>query len=368
MTIQYYGMLSLPHSWSCVSQNLILEMQKKGLKFICKSTNNTGNIPKEIETLPIDYPVKTDISLSYTIPPNLLKIDSKHMAVICNPDNTKLPPGWAKILNEKAHLILPSSNFARDTLKENGVNENKMIVVPHGYNPLEFHPDVPIVGLNDSTLDQKFRFLSVSAPHWRKGFDVLLSAYLEEFKIDQDVVLIIKTSPNSSETSGQPFHVDFNKLIAKLKKNYPYRWPELRFVTTRVENLGSLYRWAHVNVLATRAECFSLTMLEGAMVKCPSITTEYGGHLDFLNKDNSYLIDYTMKKCPKEGQYYQNAPDSYVGEPDKEHLKQLMRHVKNNYPEAQLKAEKCYQDNKHLTWENAGQQIIDLINQRGWKV
>ena len=366
--MQYYGMWSLPHSWSCVSNSLVIEMQKKGIQFICRSTNGTNKIPENIQTVPLDFPVKTETSLSYTIPPNLLKIDSKHMAVICNPDNTKLPSGWAKILNQKAHLVLPSSQFAFNTLKENGVNTERMIVVPHGYNPLEFYPDVPIAGNNDPSLDQKFKFLSVSAPHWRKGFDVLLSAYNEEFKNDQDVVLVIKSSGNSHETSGQPFHVDLNKLFSDLKKKYKHQWPDIRIITTRVDNLASLYRWANINVLASRAECFSLTVLEAAMVGCPSITTEYGGHLDFLNNSNSYLIDYSMKRCPKEGQYYQYAGDSYIGEPDKEHLKYLMRYTKDNYQEALQKGQKCYQDNKHLTWENAAQQIINLINERGWKV
>lgn len=367
MTILYYGMLGKPHSWSHVSQSLLLEFQKQGIEIICKSTNAPKGIPPSLKVMPSNAPIQTETSLSYTIAPNLKKFNAKHKVVIANNDNSALPPGWSNLLNTHAHLVLPSSQFAYDILKDNGVRPERLEIVPHGYHPHIFNPDVEPAGLQDESLDDKFKFLVVAAPHWRKRYDLLLPAFIEEFKGDKDVALIIKCSMNSHEKAAH-FHVNFDNLIKELHKTYKYEWPTIKIVTGRVESLAGLYKYADCTVLGSSAECFSLTMLESAMVKTPVITTEYGGHLDFLNHENSYLIDYVMRKCPREGQYHRFNPHSYVAEPNKEHFKELMRHVKDNYEEAKQKAELCYEQNKHLTWESAANQILALIRARGWQL
>ena len=368
MTIIYRGMLGKNHSWSTVSVNILLELQKKGLNFICQSTNDPSGIPEELRVIPLQLKLPpSEVSLSYTIPPNLVRIPAKHRIAIYNNDSSHLPSGWAKLLNEKAHLVLPSSQFAYDVLKDNGVTEDRMKIVPHGYDPEVFHPDVESSGINDSSLDDLFKFVMVAAPHKRKNHEGLMRAFIEEFKDDKDVALIIKTSHNSHESAAS-FHLNFDKLLAKLKKDYKYEWPKMVLVPKRIPSLAGLYKYCQAMVLPTKSECFSLTCLESAMCKLPIITTDYGGHLDYLNEDNSYLVDYVMEKMPIDEQYHTPHPNAYQALPLKDDLKRLMRHVKDNYSEAQQKAEKCYEDNKHLTWDYAAQMIYDLIEERGWKI
>lgn len=368
MILQYYGMLGKPHSWSEVSQSLLLEFQKKGIALHCRSTNKPDGVHPNLIPFLVqnNQSIQTDVSFSYTLPINLARITANHRIVIANHDNNTLPPGWANLFNTHAHLILPSSKFAYDILEQNGVKKEKMAIVPHGYDPSIFNPDVQPITLDNGVEDKRFKFLMVAAPHWRKGHDLMMKAYIEEFKNDEDVVLIVKTSMNSHEGPAH-FHVDLAKMKAGLEKTHKYKWPDMKLINYSVPSLAGLYKYADAVVLPSRSECFSLTVLEAAMVKTPVITTEYGGHLDFLNQENSYLIDHVMRKCPKEGQYHQFAPNSLIAEPSIEHLKQLMRHVKNNYQEAKQKAELCYEQNKHLTWENAATQIISLIKERGWK-
>jgi len=369
MILQYYGMLSSPHSWSAVSQSLLLEFQKQGIALRCKSTNGFGSIPPSLvpTCMNLNMPIKTEVSFSYTIPPNLIKIDAKHKIQIYNSDNDILPDGWASLMNSGAHLILPSSEFAKEIFLKNKVIEEKMVVVPHGYDPNLFNPNFP--KLNIPEIDNsKFKFLCVSAPHYRKGIDVLIKAYIEEFKGDEDVVLIIKSSMNSHEVNAH-FHVDIAQIAANLQKTHKYKWPEIKYINHRVESLASLYLLADAVVLSSRAECFSLTMLEASACQIPTITTDYGGHLDFLNHDNSYLIDYVMKACPKEGQYHQVKAGSLIAEPSHDDLKRLMRHVKNNPEEAKSKAMLAYsQVVDKYTWKSAADQILELIKEREWKL
>lgn len=361
-------MCAQPHSWALVAQSILIEFQKQGIELKIKSTNGINGLPPSLAScvVPFADPLETTTSFSYTLPTNLHKISATHKIQIYNYETTLLPPTYADIMNKEASLILPSSNFAKEIFIKNKVDPNKLVVVPHGYDPINFNNQIPISSINGVD-DNKFKFLCVAAPHWRKGIDVLFRAYIEEFKGCEDVVLVLKTSMNSNEGPSH-FHVDIKKLLEDLQNKYKFKWPEIRLITSRVPHLGSLYRWANVMVLPSRAECFSLTPLEAAACEVPIITTAYGGQLDFLNSKNSFLIDYKLVKAPKQMQYHHYQPNSMMAEPSIAHLRQLMKHVKNNYKDAQAKAKIAHQQTSHLTWQYVAKQILNLINERQWSL
>jgi len=379
MVINYRGMAGdgKNHSWGIVAVSTMLELAKLGCEFKIQSTNAAkGDIGplkffplyKEVAGRKVPYILpETDVGFAYTIPPNIRHINAKHRIVLANNDSSAVPPNWAKILNEQAHLVIPASTFAYDILKQAGVRPERMEIVPHGYDPEIFNPEVKLTGIGDNSLDDKFKFLCVAAPHKRKNIPGLLEAFIEEFKGNDDVALILKTSHNSHE-SNAPFHENLDKMIENLKKKYKYKWPKIVLVTKRVESLAGLYRYCDAMVLASRAECFSLTHLEAAMCKIPVVATDIGGQTDFLNQSNAYMVDYVMEKMPRDHQYHFYDPNAFHAKPLKDDLKRIMREISDNPEEAKAKAEKCYQDNKHLTWEHSAKLIIDLIKQRGWKI
>lgn len=374
-------MLSLPHSWAVVATAILNQLKGKGYKFSAISTNGATTVHSDLKSsliLPqqvktglaprfVLQPIPTDVSLSYTIPPNLRKIPAKHRIQIYNFETNIMPPNWSQQMNQHAHLILPSSTFSKEIFLENGVKESLMEVLPHGFHPEIYNPNIQAATIK-GVPDDKFKFLTVAISHWRKGYDLLLRAYVEEFKGDDSVVLIMKVGTDPLESKKVPCQVDVQKLIAELKTKYKYKWPEIRMISTRLDNLAKLYNAADVMVLPTRTECFSLTPLEASACKLPVITTNYGGHLDFLNESNSYLIDYKMRKAPREGQYWTFEPNAELAEPDLEHLKHLMRTVKNNYVEAKEKAELAYQVAQNYTWEKVVEDLLVMIKARGWNL
>ncbi len=370
--LQYYGILGMPHSWGVVAQFLLVELMRKGVQIKCISTNNlkgihTELVPAVIKKKQEALDLETNVSLSYTLPENLKKIKSKHKILLFNYETTIMPDGFADLMNQNADLILPSSNFSYNIFKENGVAEKKMRVLHHGFDRALFNPGFKPLIVNNID-PEKFKFLMVGLPHARKGHDILLKAYIEEFRHDEDVVLIIKTTMYSNEKKTH-VHVDFNKLFEDLNRKYNYKWPEIKIIDRKLDYLAELYTYADAMVLPTRSEGFSLTPLEAIACKLPVITTRYGGHLDFLNEENSYLIDYEIRKAPKEVQYHTYKPDALMAEPDIEHLKKLMRQVKNNYKEAKEKAETAFQQcSEKFTWENAALNILDMIKERGWEI
>jgi glycosyltransferase involved in cell wall biosynthesis len=266
-------------------------------------------------------------------------------------------------MNKYASLVLPSSEFSREIFEANGVDPAKMYVLPHGFDPNVYNPSIAAATIKG--LDQnKFKFLTVAISHWRKGYDLLLQAYIEEFKNDDSVVLIIKTGRDANE-KPMPVHVDLQQIISGLRTTHNYKWPEIRLIETRFDNLARLYNACDAVVLPTRTECFSLTVLEAAACNRPIITTNYGGHLDFLNANNSWLIDYSMRQAPEAGQYWDFNPAAQCAEPSVEHLKHLMRTVKNNYTEAQNKAQLAYEQvTQKFTWKQVVDNLIKEANAR----
>lgn len=378
MSLQYYGILSLPHSWAVVATEIMVQLQATGRQFHCTSTNGFASIDPRLKSTIIHpqqqmvgserriilQPPPSTTSLSYTIPQNLTRIPAKQKMLIYNYETTILPQGWAEQMNAHASLILPSSEFSKRIFAANGVDASKMFTLHHGFDPSIYNPTIApitIKGLDNS----KFKFLTVAISHWRKGYDVLLQAYIEEFKNDDSVVLIIKSGRDPHE-KPMPVHINIHDIIKQLRTTHNYKWPEIRLIEARFDNLARLYNACDAIVLPTRTECFSLTVLEAAACNRPIITTNYGGHLDFLNPSNSSLIDYTMRYAPNAGQYWNFNPNAECAEPDIEHLKQLMRTVKNNYQEAQLKATKAHNEVvSKYTWTHVVQTLITEAQRRG---
>lgn len=375
----YFGLLSMPHSWSVVSAHILKELKKMGLgDFKIYSTNGYDAIDpflqqnidiNLINSISNKSSKKFNTSLSYTLPINLSKIPANNKIIIWNYEVTHLPnKKLMQLVNEGASLFLPSSNFSRDVFIEAGVDPDKTIVLPHGCDDAIYNPSIPPVTLKG--IENKYKFLTIAIPHLRKGYRNLLEAYTEEFANDDSVTLIIKSSKSKIEFTGgmQAFHVDLPAEIERLKQKYKgIKIPQICMIEERLENLASLYNACDCVVLPTKGEGFSLTALESAFCKRPVITTNFSGHLDFLNKNNSFLIDYKLEEAPLETAYMRepgNLEPAYWAEPDKDHLKSLMRYVREHPEESKQKAEIAYSDTKDMTWKGVTLKLLELMKER----
>jgi glycosyltransferase involved in cell wall biosynthesis len=103
----------------------------------------------------------------------------------------------------------------------------------------------------------------------------------------------------------------------------------------------------------------SYTVEQFAVHNCekPVLATRCGGQLDFLNDDNSELIDIEgygpgSQEIKCISSYYETAPFAVLGEKATNQLKERMRYVINNYSEAKKKA-KLLRENivQNFTWD-----------------
>jgi glycosyltransferase involved in cell wall biosynthesis len=80
-----------------------------------------------------------------------------------------------------------------------------------------------------------------------------------------------------------------------------------------------------------RSEGFGLTLAEAMALGKPVIGTAYSGNVDFMNPENSFLVDYTLTRVGADCQIY--PADGEWAEPSVEHAAALMRQVYED-PEA----------------------------------
>jgi len=74
-----------------------------------------------------------------------------------------------------------------------------------------------------------------------------------------------------------------------------------------------------------RSEGFGLTIAEAMAIGKPVIATGYSGNLDFMNAQNSYLVDYALGRVGADCEIY--PPEGEWAEPSVEHAAELMRRV-----------------------------------------
>jgi glycosyltransferase involved in cell wall biosynthesis len=91
-----------------------------------------------------------------------------------------------------------------------------------------------------------------------------------------------------------------------------------------------------------RAEGFGLTMAEAMAIGKPVIATGYSGNVDFMNADNSLLVDYSIGRVGPECEIY--PPEGEWADPSVEHAAELMRRVVESPRESQALGARARED------------------------
>lgn len=247
----------------------------------------------------------------------------------------------------------------------------KLVHMPLGvdvdfYKPMDLTDEQKSV-FNIST--KKFVFLSVFGWSLRKGTDVLLKSYLQQFTGDDDVSLVIASRKDGS-TSVDKINEIRDDLRAAIKNwcPNPGNPPHIIHIGDAMaeETLPILYNMADCFVLPSRGEGFGLPYCEAGACEVPVIATRCGGQLDFLTDENSYLVDiegYAVGnqeiKCLSS--YYEDAPFAVLGQGAIVQMKEYMKYVVENQDEAKEKAGLLRKDlESNFTWNH----LVERINER----
>jgi hypothetical protein len=233
---------------------------------------------------------------------------------------------WKKNCSAMDEVWVPSQYNYR-TFNDNGINN--VFVMPPGIDIKDFNPNKePLIDRKDG----KFRFIAVGEYTTRKGWDLLIPAYLSEFDRNDDVTLIIKTYSGSKRNSESKRIV--KEDIIKYRSESPnVLYPNILFIGDIISNnrLPNLYNSADCFILLTRGEGFGLPMAEAMACGKPCILPNNSSYLDFVNNENGYLVD--TKGSEKYNSLHKASVlyrDSYSPIIDVNHARRIMRYIYNN--------------------------------------
>eukprot|EP00928_Gymnodinium_smaydae_P036538 TRINITY_DN25522_c0_g1_i2.p1 TRINITY_DN25522_c0_g1~~TRINITY_DN25522_c0_g1_i2.p1 ORF type:complete len:475 (-),score=99.38 TRINITY_DN25522_c0_g1_i2:39-1463(-) len=202
-------------------------------------------------------------------------------------ETDRLPEAWVARIERMDEVWVPSA-FAVEQFAASGVSRSKLVVVPEAVDTHLFDPaqHKPLdVAQKTGTRPGDFVFLSVFKWERRKGWDVLLKAYFEEFSADDPVMLYVKTRPFHSDSN---FAAHIASLAGKLENA---RQPLARYAVLAedlpLRSLPRLYRAADAFVLPSRGEGWGRPHVEAMAMALPVIATNWSGSTEFLTDDNS---------------------------------------------------------------------------------
>jgi glycosyltransferase involved in cell wall biosynthesis len=186
----------------------------------------------------------------------------------------------------------------------------------------------------------------------RKNPDAVFRAFQRAFRENDKATLLIKT------TGGDIFSTDL-KLLRKT-----IRGPNvilLDKLMTRAQAYG-LIAMADCFVSLHRSEGFGLGLAEAMLMAKPVIATGYSGNLDFMNRNNSLLVDYELVEIKEDRPIYTRG--NVWAEPSIEQAAAYMRDIYERRDDARARALRGQVETRSLlSLEAAGQRMRARLEQ-----
>jgi glycosyltransferase involved in cell wall biosynthesis len=298
-----------------------------------------------------------DMQLSYTALrnfPNYFIRGDKNRFGIWNYETTVLPKAFAKYY-KSVDKVLPSSEFSKKIFSNNGMPEEHQVVVPHGIYPERYQN----LGKFPLKTKKKYKILvNIAQPHLRKNIPNVLKAYGKAFTNKDDVCLVLKVSRKSPQAATDS--VPFNEIYKEFRQEFK-QCGEIEIIDHFIVDIESLYNACDIVFSMSHAECFWMPGLEGFAANKIVVAPRYGGQLDFMNDENSALINGKEIRADNRMQYWEPSPYAVVFEPDVNHAAQLLKDIVSNYNDYFIKfSPKMQELVPEYTWEKAAQKIVSL--------
>lgn len=232
-------------------------------------------------------------------------------------------PEYWKDVSKYIHEIWTPSDFSMRSISR-GMSV-PVVRIPHCVYMPGTRPET-IKKRNDFNLtDDVFLFLFIfdfSSYIERKNPFGVIDAFKKAFSPSDKAMLFIKTYHTASNRPK------FYELLRAIR-GYNITVSDAVFPQGDVRSLISV---SDCYVSLHRSEGFGLTIAEAMSMGKPVIATGYSGNMDFMNYDNSFPVDYKLKKLEKDYGVYEKG--NYWAEPDTDEASCLMKRVFENREEA----------------------------------
>lgn len=321
-----------------------------------------------------------DVSLQNTIPNEFEFSARTNIGVTAGIETDRVTSEWIQKTNEMQGLMVVSQHakngFTKTKYdgtrgKEKFVLETKTPIDVVGY-PVKTHDSI---NLEDSlNLTTKFNFLSICQWGPRKNVATTLIAFLEEFKNDENVGLVLKTHRINNSLSDRE---SLKPEVYQILNQYPKRKCKVYYLHGNMteQELHGLYTHPkiHAYVTTTHGEGYGLPIFEAAYSAMPVIAPSWSGHVDFLYMPRNTGSKKVKREAMFEKVKYNLAPvhesavwDTVINADaqwcyvDGKSVQKAMRKMKSEYIAKKRRAEKLQ---KHLAKTNAPEKMYEKVQQ-----
>lgn len=326
------------------------------------STVNEQRVRAALAMQPTGVAGDVAVEVRHQWPPDFGPAAGRSLVVVQPWEYGSIPKSWVEGLNANVDEVWCPTTWVKDVFVADGVDWARVHVVPNGTDTSLFTPrGAPLVLRTQKTM----RLLFVGGTIARKGIDLLLRAYLEEFQVAEDVCLVIK----AFGAQGAYRNSNMDAKIAALAADPSL--PDIELITEPLspDLMAALYRSCHALVHPYRGEGFGLPIIEAMASGLPVVVTGAGACLDFCDASNALLVPARSTPAIMEGLGPAVTTYSWF-EPDVSALRVLMRDVLTDRVRADARA---YRARERIVadyqWDAIAEQVaVRLHNLAGNRV
>lgn len=262
---------------------------------------------------------------------------------------------------EKLHLSsveknLVCSKWAASVLASQGIDD-QAVVVPLGVDSKQFYVDQAALQQRKYWTHGKTVFLNVGKWEVRKGHNELLDAFCKAFTPEDNVELWMLNHNPFIGSKNEQWKIKYmSSPMAGSIKILPR-------IKTRDE-MRQLYNTVDFGVFPAHAEGWNLEPLEMMACGVPSIVTNYSGHTEFCNKDNSLLVQPNGMEPAVEAPWFNGQGNWCTFDTDELVARMKEAHVLNQSKDARFDALKqgALSTSKEFSWSNTARQLLLAVN------
>jgi glycosyltransferase involved in cell wall biosynthesis len=264
-------------------------------------------------------------------------------------ETDRLPEVWLPYFEGLARVIVPTQT-CRDAFEASGVTL-PIDVVPLGVNQARYRWTPPQTAEPfDVAHDRPFRFLLPWAD-WRKGANLTHLAFINEFKLNEPVELLIKSYSQDGQFTGQDPRVRFiNEFLSEAE-------------------MDALLASAHCGVFASHGEAGPLDAMKLLALGRPIILTGWSGRDDLHGAPGVYRIELDgFEKAAAYGRYFSEMMGEPVdcgswANPSLESLQAQMRRIYEEWKEWNRDASETISLHARATmnWRQSAKKMLAVL-------